>query len=96
MEKEEIRILILESGFVIVCRCPDPAGYPFWLPYTEARMIRRYGTTEGLGQLCGGPTAQTVLEAMVPEGKCPVRAIINCIEGLDQVKWNKALAKGKA
>lgn len=91
---DEIRILILEAGFVIVCRCPDPTGYPFWLPYTEMRVIRRWGTTRGLAELTGGPLANTVLDDLVSEGKCPVRAIINCIEGLNQDKWAKAL-KGK-
>lgn len=92
----EFRILVLEDGFVAVCRCPDPAGYPFWLPYTDFRIIRRWGTTQGLAELVNGPLANTVLDVAVPEGKCPVRAIINVYEGLDQAKWEKSLnAKGK-
>lgn len=93
---DEIRILVLESGWVIVCRCPDPTGYPFWLPYTDMRVIRRWGTTKGLAELKEGPLANTILDDLVSEGKCPVRAIINVFEGLNQDKWeNHLVAKGE-
>lgn len=95
MSDVEIRILILESGFVQVCRCPDPSGYPFWLPYTDMKIIRRWGTTQGLAELAAGPTSTTQLDALVTEGKCPVRAIINVIEGLDQSKWERHLKGAK-
>lgn len=91
MEENDIRILILEGGFVFVCRCPDPSGYPFWLPYTSRRTIRRWGTTQGLAELADGPTSQTQLDAILPEGICPVRAIIDCYNVTE--KGAKAWAK---
>lgn len=91
----EIRILILEAGFVVACRCPDPSAYPFWLPYTDMRVIRRWGTSRGLAELKDGPLAGTQLDALLPEGTCPVRAIINVMCGLDQEKWAKHLKEKK-
>lgn len=88
MEENEIRILVIDRGFVLVCRCPDPTGYPYWLPATDCRTIRRWGTTgRGLGQLCSGPTTETILDDLVPFEKIPVRAIVLVLEGVDQDKW---------
>lgn len=92
----EIRILILEAGFVQVCRCPDPSGYPFWLPYFDMRGLRNWGTTEGLSELCDGPTTATVLDRWIAAGTCPVRAIINVLECSEsgKLKWAKHLKEG--
>jgi hypothetical protein len=86
----KIRILVLDRGFVKVCRCPDPHGYAFWLPYEDGRTIRVWGTTEGLGQLVKGPTSMTVLDALVPTGSVPVRAIVDIID-VEQDKWEQRL-----
>lgn len=90
---EDIRILVLEGGFVFVCRCPDPSGYPFWLPYTNRRTIRRWGTSQGLSELANGPLSTTQLDAVLPEGQCPVRAIIDVMNVTESgaKKWAKEL-----
>jgi hypothetical protein len=85
-EEWPIRMLILDRGFVYVCRCPDPQQHALWLPYTDRRTVRRWGATQGLGQLVSGPTAETVLEALVPAGQVPVRAILDVVE-VEQEKW---------
>jgi hypothetical protein len=97
MNDLKIRILVLEAGFVMVCRCPDPTGYPFWLPYSDMKIIRRWGTSQGLGELCDGPTETTTLDAKVSEGTCPVRAIINILECSEKglKKWEKELGGQK-
>jgi len=90
---DKIRIVILEAGFVMVCRCPEPSQFPYWLPYSSRRTIRRWGTTKGLGELCNGPTSETVLDELVAEGTCPVRAIIDVLECSEEglKAWSKVL-----
>jgi hypothetical protein len=88
---DPIRILILDRGFVYVCRCPDPQDAGFWLRVTDARCIRRWGTTKGLAELYGGPTSETVLEALVPEQVIPVRAILNTFV-VEQETWEPHLS----
>ena len=75
-----VRILILDRGFVKVCQCPDPEGYALWLPYRNGRTIRRWGTVNGLSELLGGPLENTLLDPAVPEGKVPVRAVIDVMD----------------
>lgn len=88
-----IRIIVLDQGHVIVCRCEDPQDYSMWVPYTHMRVIRRWGTQHGLNQIANaGPVdSSTVLDELnVAGGKCPVRAIINVIE-VNQAKWRDYL-----
>lgn len=54
-----VRIVILQRGWVVV-------GY--WsqdgenVTITRAKIIRRWGTTQGLGELVSGPTDKTTLD----------------------------------
>lgn len=86
MENLQIRILILDRGYIKVCYCPEPEGHIFWLPCFNARIIRIWGTTRGLGELVNGPTLQTKLDDTVPSGKTPVRSIIDTLD-VDQNAW---------
>lgn len=81
-----IRILVLDRGFVFVCRCPDPRDAGFWLDVTDSRTVRIWGTKDGLGQLYAGPTEKTVLDALIPRKVIPVRAVLDTFE-VDQEKW---------
>lgn len=90
MEGMQIRILILDRGFVKICYCPEPDGHIFWLPYINSRTIRIWGTTEGLGQLINGPTTDTRLDSIVFSGKTPVRSIIDTLD-VDQDAWKPYL-----
>ena len=91
----KIRILVLDRSWVIVCRCPDPERFTFWLPVTHVRVIRTWGTTgHGLGQLVHGPTPQTVLEDVMPSAKIPVRAIILPFD-VEQEPWEPHLTGGR-
>jgi len=94
MEGNPIRILVIDRGFVIVCRCPDPEGFGFWLPVTDSRTIRRWGTTNGLGELIDGPLSGTVLDALVLKETVSVRAILRVID-VEQAKWEPHLSSGK-
>ena len=89
---ERIRIIVLDRGFVMVCRCPEPTNFGFWVPVHDARIIRRWGTTEGLSQLCNGPLSDTVLDAMVEQETIPTRAILRILE-VEQGKWEASLKR---
>jgi hypothetical protein len=86
----KIRILILDRGFVLVCRCPDPMTVGLWLKYYDARAIRVWGTKEGLAELCDGPTQSTRLDAICKEETCSVRSVIRVLE-VDQKRWTPHL-----
>ena len=88
---EKIRILVLDRGFVFVCRCPDPRDAGFWLEVTDCRTIRQWGTSKGLGELYAGPTAGTVMDALIPTKIVPVRAILDTFE-VEEAKWASHLS----
>lgn len=90
MDDWKIRILVLDRGFVKVCRCPAPDGFGFWLPYADGRTIRVWGTTRGLAELVAGPTERTKLDDPIPTGTVPVRAIIDVID-VEQDSWARHL-----
>lgn len=89
-ELHPIRILVLDRGWVMVARCPEPDGFALWLPVTHSRTIRRWGTSEGLGELCSGPTNSTILDRQVSKINVPVRCILFIIE-VEQNKWSSHL-----
>lgn len=86
----QIRILVLDRGFVLVCRCEEPTQFAFWMTVTDARIIRRWGTTRGLVQLKNGPTSETVLDELAEEENIPTRAIIRIIK-VNQDAWEPHL-----
>lgn len=90
MTEERIRILVLDRGFVMVCRCTDPMQYGFWIPVHDARTIRRWGTSEGLAELYDGPLSGTILDKMIPQETIPTRAILRVLE-VEQSKWEPHL-----
>ncbi len=83
------RILVLDRGFVLIARCPDLLSVARYLECTEVRCIRSWGTTEGLGQLVGGPTENTKFDAVIGREVIPIRAILRVID-VEVDKW-KAL-----
>jgi hypothetical protein len=68
--KGEIRIVILQRGWVVVGRVNlDGAEYKI----TDASVIRNWGTKTGLGEIAkNGPTSSTVLD---PAGTVRVHAL---------------------
>lgn len=83
-----VRIVVLDKGFVSVgVFAKDKDG---WFSLENAQIIRRWGTTKGLGEIAeNGPTSSTVLDP-TPTQRFPERAIMNTIE-CDAKKWKKAL-----
>jgi hypothetical protein len=69
------KIVIADRGFVWVGKVTTTkAG----LRIENARCIRRWGTTTGLGQLIDGPMPETVLD-QVGTVEVPLRAVIGVI-----------------
>ena len=54
------RIVIADKGFVFVGACTDEDDGSVTI--TNARCIRRWGTTKGLGELISGPTDKTIAD----------------------------------
>lgn len=86
MKLEGIRIMVLDRGRVKVgylTRHPDLAFH--WL-LRGARVIRRWGTTEGLEQIArDGPTSETVLDRAC-DTTIPFRAVLEILDTAEE-KW---------
>lgn len=53
----DVRIIVADRGWVFVGRCVENENGSVTI--TDARNIRRWGTTAGLGELINGPTNET-------------------------------------
>lgn len=79
------QIVILDRGFVYV---GDVAIEGDWMIIRNARNVRRWGTTKGLGELAkNGPLTNTQLD---PAGtvRAPMRAVIGLVE-CEASSWTK-------
>ena len=78
------QIAVLDRGFVYI-------GYVKWndhvLTITDARCIRRWGTTKGLGELVNGPRPETILDA-VGTIHVPEHALIHLIDVVESAWKN--------
>ena len=82
---EGLNIVILDRGFVYV---GDVSLQGDWLLITNAKNIRRWGTSQGLGELAAkGPQSETKLD-MGGTIKAPLRAVIGLLK-CEASKWNK-------
>lgn len=77
-----MRIVIGQRGWVFVGRYSVDGDEVI---LTDAKCIRRWGTTRGLGELVKGPTSKTVLDAA---GTVHMHrlAVVATIE-VDEAKW---------
>lgn len=86
-----IKIMRLDRGIVKVGyleRHPELAFHWF---LRHARIIRNWGTTEGLEQIAeDGPTPQTKLDRLSRGSSIPFRAVIEIIE-VEENKWRSHL-----
>lgn len=81
MEKKEtlygFAIVVADRGFVYI---GDVEVSDDWCVITNAKNIRGWGTTKGLGELAGGgPTSKTILD-VVGTVRIPLRAVISIID----------------
>ncbi len=82
VKHEGTKIVVLDRGFVYVGDVTIDGDFVL---IHNARNIRVWGTTKGLGELCDGPTATTVVDD-VGGVKAPLRAVIALIEAGG--RWN--------
>lgn len=84
-----LKIAVLDRGFVYVGLCHTEDGA---LVITNAQNIRRWGTTNGLGQLAShGPQANTKLDA-AGTVRAPLPAVMHLID-CDSAAWPAAAAQ---
>ena len=76
-------IVILDRGFVLVGNAVVDGD---WVVTTNASVIRRWGTTKGLGELAAnGPLDETKLDP-IGTVKSPLRAVIGLVS-CEPSKW---------
>lgn len=78
-----LKIVILDRGHVLVGNVTVDGD---WIETTNASVIRRWGTTRGLGEIAmGGPTPETKLDP-IGTVRSPIRALIGLVD-CEAAKW---------
>ena len=84
----DIKIVVADRGFVYVGRMSaEIVATSDFIVLKQARNIRVWGTTKGLGELVNGPLSNTKLDA-VGTVRIPMRAVISIID-VEQEKWKQ-------
>jgi hypothetical protein len=78
------QIAVLDRGFVYIGRV---AWNDNVLTITDAKCIRRWGTTKGLGELVNGPTPETILDT-VGTVHVPEHSLIHLIDVVESAWKN--------
>ena len=78
----DIKIAVLDRGFVYIGHAKFEGDF---LILSNAKNVRIWGTSKGLGELVSGPTSLTRLDA-VGTIRVPTRALISLID-VEQSKW---------
>ena len=79
----DIKIVVLDRGFVYVGNIAKEDDF---IVIKNAKNIRQWGTTKGLGELINGPLKNTKLDA-AGTVRAPFRALISLID-VEQKAWN--------
>ena len=80
-----LNIVILDRGFVLVGEVEIVGD---WVVTTDARTIRRWGTTKGIGEIAmGGPTPNTKLEDLGTV-RSPLHALIGLV-ACEPAPWKR-------
>lgn len=92
-EKNDAYLFVLDRGFVLVGRPrpQTPGNYEDYLFFTldDCAVVRRWGTTKGIGQLAAeGPLSATVLDRE-PDGTLVNRLTIFRQIPCNAAKWDK-------
>lgn len=84
-EMNEKRIVVLQRGNIVVGEYGVDVDSDE-IVVTDASVIRRWGTTRGLGELRNGPLADTVLD-YAGEVRAPRGAVIMTIAVNPESEW---------
>ena len=79
----DIKIAVLDRGFVYVGHVSQDGDF---MVLKNARNIRKWGTTKGLGELVSGPLRDTIVDK-VGTVRFMKHALISLID-VEQGKWN--------
>ena len=79
----DIKIIVLDRGFVYIGAVKIDGDF---LTIGNAKNIRQWGTSKGLGELVNGPLSGTKLDRFGTV-RAPIRALISLID-VEQSKWN--------
>jgi hypothetical protein len=79
----DVKIAVLDRGFVYVGRVEIEGDFCI---LRNAKNIRVWGTTKGLGELVNGPLSGTKLD-IVGTVRAPLRAVISLID-VQEGKWS--------
>lgn len=82
-EPSPVKIVVLQRGWVVIGRHEVVSADLHRL--TGASVIRRWGTTAGLGELVGGPKADTVLDPSGVVSYHPLAAVMTI--DADEKSW---------
>jgi len=82
-----LKIAVLDRGFVYIGHVVTDGE---WCYISNTWNIRRWGTSRGLGELVGGPTAGTILDR-VGDVRAPMHALQHLIE-VEAGKWTSKLS----
>lgn len=83
MGSREIRIVVLQRGWVVVGNYRKDGSE---VVVSGGGVIRRWGTTKGLGEIAtGGPTDSTIIDR-TPEIRAHELAVVMTI-AVDPTKW---------
>ena len=69
----DMRIIVADRGWIFVGQCEDQDDGSVII--RNARNIRRWGTTCGLGELASGPTSETVIDTYGTVRTTPIVSI---------------------
>lgn len=84
-----VRIVVLQRGWVVVGRFSQDKEH---CRLENAYVIRRWGTTKGLGELAiCGPQSDTQLDATLPIQFHELTAVMHL--ECDEAKWEKHVCK---
>lgn len=86
MTHSKASIVVLTAGFVYVGNVTFADG---WVVVRNTYNIRVWGTTDGLGQLVGGPLESTTLDH-VGVLRAPLPALVSLID-VDDAAWAATL-----
>lgn len=84
-DESTLAIMVVQAGHVLIGRAIG--GGDGTVRLFNARTIRRWGTTNGLGELYDGPLKSTILDARVPLILLPVPQIIYALPVNENPGW---------
>ena len=87
MQNGSLQIVVLDKGFVYVGNTHVADG---WVKIENAKCIRQWGTTNGLGQLASqGPQPKTILDP-TPTVRAPLASLVHLI-ACEESQWNSSI-----